>query len=268
MPVKLSPIVDSLDSVPEALRSAFEEREGRFHLAHDIEIETLADVAPLRSALAREKREGQRLAGIESSLKEWGLTIDEVRELKAERDTLKASQGSNKDDVERLRKELVDSHKTELSKRDERIKQRDSFIRRKIAESEADQAIAAAKPLSVRALRPHVLNALEVIEESEGEFEVRVVDERGKPKYSKRTGEPMTVAEFVAEMREMDDFKPLFAGNGGSGSGAEQAAGSPRSGGKRRYTAEQLKDPSVYRQLSAEAAKQGLGVFDIVEMVD
>lgn len=269
MPVKLSPVVDSLDVVPEPLREAFEEREGRFHLAREIEIETMADVAPLRSALAREKREAQRLATVEAALKEAGLTVEEVKELKAERDALKASQGANKDDVERLRRELLDAHKNELAKKDQLIQKRDAFIRRKVAESEADRAIAAAKPLSVKALRPHVLQALEVVEETEGEFEVRVIDERGKPKYSKRTGEPMTVEEFVGELREMDDFKPLFAGSGGSGSGSESGGGTAgRSLGKKRYTREQLKSPELYRQLSAEAAKQGLGVFDIVDMVD
>lgn len=107
MPLPLK--TDSLDAIPEALRSAYVEREGAFHL--DAEIE---DVTPLKSALDKErkrasdaekaKKEADRVrAELEAKIKgaEAGLTEDQQKqyresiraELEKEYEPLKAIEG-------------------------------------------------------------------------------------------------------------------------------------------------------------------------------
>lgn len=273
MPVRIAPVVDSIDALPESVRGAYEERDGRFHLAKEIDIETPDAVAGLRSALDKEKRSRReasekltRLSRFEPLADDDDLaevTADEIREAV----TLRRKGGKAPDaaEVEKIRATLVAAHKKEVDALTGKLTAREQRIQTLYKQTAADAAIAEKKG-NARALRPHVLNALRVVEDGD-EVVVQVVDDSGKERYSKATGLPMTVSELVAEMAESDDFKPLFPGSGMGGSGTTAGDRGGARGGKVRITEAQYKDPATYRRLREEAAKAGKALLDYVEVV-
>lgn len=91
--VAIQPVVESLDTVPEPFRAAYEERDGKFVLAKPIEID---DAAEVKGALAKEResaREATRIAKereaelakmrAEQEAAAAGVTSDKLREIEA-----------------------------------------------------------------------------------------------------------------------------------------------------------------------------------------
>ncbi|GAG17847.1 unnamed protein product, partial [marine sediment metagenome] len=46
-----------------------------------------------------------------------------------------------------------------------------------------------------------------------------VVNEKGEPRVGDSQGNPMTIPQFVEELKGMDDYSPAFDGSGSTGSG-------------------------------------------------
>ena len=273
MPIKLSPSVASLDELPESIRDAYEERDGRFYFTRDIEVEDLPSVAGLRSALDKEKRaareRGERLRlfdGFDPDTFD-GLSGAEVKELIAKRNTPKSGQDEEdtaalRQQFDRTRQQLVENHTKELAKREQATKSAESFIEKLLKTNASSMAITELKG-NVRALMPHVSSATRVVRDEGGEFSVEVIDERGNVRHSKKTGEPMTVAEFVSEMREQDDFKALFAGTGVGGAGSKGANDRNAGGGaaKRwKVTPAEARNPRNASIVAAREEAKKLGV--------
>lgn len=263
MGVKIAPVVDTLDTVPEMLRDRYEERDGKFVLSQEIEIETPDTVAGLRSSFEKEKRERKTLA---DRLKMFdGMDPDEIRAVMEERSKAGEKDAQQKGEWDKLKAALEAGFNKEKTALTEKLNDRSARLNRLLAKTEADAAMQEFKA-NAKALAPHVLGALKV-EEEDGEFRVLVVDDNGKPRYNKR-GELMTAKDLVSEMREDDAFKPFFAGAPGSGSGAEPRKGGGFAGGKVQVTQAQMRDPAFYRDLSERARKEGKAVFDMVNIVD
>jgi hypothetical protein len=263
MPIRLSPVADTLDTVPESFRSLYEEREGRFVLAKDVEIETPETVAGMRSALEKEKRDRKALADRAKLFD--GLDPDEVRTLVEERARAGDKDAERKGEWDKLKESMTAGFNKEKTALTDKVGMLTGRLHKLLATTAADAAMADLKA-NAKALRPHVLASLRV-EEEEGETRVVVVDEAGRPRYNKR-GELMTAADFVADLREDEAFKPFFLGAPGSGSEPPKRTAGGMAGGKRQVTAAQMRDPAFYREVAEEARKQGKGPFDIVNVVN
>ncbi len=270
MPIKLQPVYDSMEQVPESIRHGFEEKDGKAVLTKEIEVEDLPSVAGLKSTLDKTKREQKALA---DRLKAFdGFDAEEYTSLKSELETLRAKGSTDKGEVDRMLAQLKDGQAKELKTRDDKI----VALSSRLVNREKDTAISAALTKfeaagagAAKAVQRLVRDSIDIVEE-DGEYVTHVLDEKGKVRYSKKSGEPMTVEELVEEMASGDEYKVLFKGTGMSGPGTESNGG-PRNrmnGGKKTVSKEQMQDRDFYKQMEAEAKKAGKHVTDYVNIVD
>jgi len=247
MSLKLN--VETLDAIPESLRPLYKEDGGKFRL----ELEGYEDPVGLKSALQKE-RDAARAANKQASA--WaalGKTPEEIQALvdaqrKADEDKLKGA-----GEFDKLRTQMADQHKTELSKKDEVVGKMRANLERYLVDAQATAAIAELKG-SARLLMPHVKAQVKVIEEGEG-FVIRVVDDNGTPRVN-GNGQFLSIKDLVSEMRSGDEFSRAFEPTGTTGSGA---ASRPASGSR---TITQSQFNALPPKERAKAMASGVTVID------
>lgn len=266
MPLKLSPVYDTIDAIPEPVREHYSEVDGKYMFTKEIEVETTQEVAGLRSALDKVKRKEKEL--VESLGKFKDIDPDEYAKAREELEALRAAKSGSKEEMDRAIAAVESRLRTEITKKDERIgklatrlqnREKDTAINAALQKYEATDAGAA------KALQRLVRDMTNVVEEDD-EYVVHVVDDSGKVRYGKR-GEPMTVAELVEEMATSGDFKSMFKGTGASGGGAEGSLKGQRIIGGRRVVSREYAQAN-YRAMKAEADKQGKAVPDLFVIED
>ena len=216
MSLKLT--VDTLDDVPENLRSLYSESDGKFRLA----VDGLEDTAGLKSALQKE-REAARTA--EKQSKAWmalGKTPEEIAALvdaqrKAEED--RALKGG---EFDKLKAQMNEQHKAELAKKDSAVVAMRAQLERHLVDAQATTAITDLKGVPTLLL-PHVKAAVKVVEDGDN-FAVRVVDANGNPRVNGK-GDFLSIRDLVDEMRQNEVFGRAFEPTGATGSGAGGSGG-------------------------------------------
>lgn len=213
MPLKAT--VESLDAVDEQYRELYAEKDGVFRL--DVEgVEFADDVKGLKTALERERtarRDAEKRAKSvpdDFDPDKWKSLTDAQRTAEEE----KAKQAGKWED---WKKQLQEQHAKDLESLNEKLSAKDKRLNSLLITSVAVQEIAKLEG-SAKLLMPHVERMTRVVD-VDGEPVARVVDEKGEERIGK-SGEPMTIAELVGELRESDDYSAAFKGSGASGSGA------------------------------------------------
>lgn len=216
MPLQLT--VDTLDAVPENLRSLYSEADGKFRLA----VDGLEDTAGLKSALQKE-REAARTA--EKQSKAWmalGKTPEEIAALvdaqrKAEED--RALKGG---EFDKLKAQMNEQHKAELDKERGKSSAMRTHLERHLVDAQATTAITDLKGVPALLL-PHVKAAVKVVDDGDN-FAVRVVDANGNPRVNGK-GDFLSIRDLVDEMRQNEVFGRAFEPTGATGSGASGSGG-------------------------------------------
>jgi len=238
-------IIEKLEDAPEALREHYragtkdEGAEGKFVLGVEaVAGWNLEDVSGLKTALSRERTNAQtastqlaKFVDHEGKPMDPGKVLqalEELGELKKLDPKSQADQLANSK-FESLKTQLLDTHKTELSAREERINKLTSTVSSLLIDSVATGAIAEAKG-AVELLLPHVQRHTRV-KETDGKFSVEVVDKDGNVRVNSKA-EPMTIAELITEMRGSDTFGRAFDAEGHTGGGKQPDNPGPGAGGK------------------------------------
>lgn len=212
MSLKLT--VDNLDGIPEDLRGYYTEKEGKYHL----DVSGIEDTKGLKSALDKERKAHEDL---EKQTKAWsrlGKTPEEIAEiLKAQEDAEKAK-AEKAGDWEKLKAQMNDSHAKEMAAKDEQLVNMRRALETNLIDAQATSAIAAAKGVP-ELLLPHVKAHVKVVLDN-GKFAVAVVDAKGDPRINGK-GEPLTISDFVTEMKQNEIFGRAFEGSGQTGTGKE-----------------------------------------------
>lgn len=210
----LSLIVDSLETVAEALRTQYKPTEdGKFRL----DLDGYEDPIGLKSALDKERKaakDATRHAGQWASL---GKTPDEIQALieaqrKSEED--KAVKGG---EWEKLKQQMNEAAQKERAGLEQRLLGKDKAIEKYLIDAQATTAITELKA-SAALLLPHVKGFVKVVEDG-GEFSVRVVDAAGNPRVNAQ-GDFLSIRDLVSEMRLNPVFAPAFPSSGTTGGGA------------------------------------------------
>jgi len=230
----LKAILTKLDDAPEALRefyqpgAAADGTEGRFVLKVEaVDGFALENVTGLKSALGAERTQRERLE--KDVVKFKDLDPDRARAALVELEELKKIDPASEADkiantkFEAARAQLLEKHTGELTGRDQRIGFLAGTVDELLREQRATAAIAEAKG-SVDLLLPHVLKNTRTVEK-DGKFSVEVIDSAGNVRIADGQGNPMKMADLVAEMRKSDTFARAFDGDGHSGSGKEHDSG-------------------------------------------
>ena len=243
-------IVDKLEDVPEALREHYrpgkaeEGAEGKFILGvESVSGWSLEDVSGLKSALGKERTTRETLEKTVVKFKDVDpdralAALAELEELKKIDPSREADKIANTK-FEAAKAQLLESHKRELEAVGGQVKTLTGLVDDYARRQAAVAALAEHKG-SVELLLPHVLNVTR--SEIDGDkVKIRVLQPDGNERVNGR-GDPMTIGELVAEMRQNETFARAFEGDGKGGSGKEHDAqhkGGPRGnmGGSRQERA-------------------------------
>lgn len=228
MPIELEPFVDSLDAVPEALRDAYVERDGKFFLNVISKGGfALEDVSGLKTALGKERTTREALERQVVKFKD--LDPDKAREALAKLEEFTQIDPAKEADkiantkFEAAKAQLLEKHTSETTALNERVAHLTKTVEGLLIDAAATQALAEAKG-SVDLLLPHV-RAHTRVKEVDGKFTVEVVDKDGNVKIADAKGTPMDIAGFVAEMKSSETFGRAFDASGNTGSGKQPGSG-------------------------------------------
>lgn len=252
MAIKLTGVADSIESIPEAYRSSYEERDGKYHLK-EVEFE---DPGEFRSKLSKkEKLLTETNAKLARYSKLQELDSDELDELLTLREMKKQGKPLTTDEkaeLERLNKKAVDKLTAELEAEREGRKQDQAQLKR-FKLTDPIRAIATSEkvgmfPEDFDLAWSEIGNRFKLVEEEGRKAKIVVLDEDGDESDVK-------VEDFFTKLYSQQ--RPKFfkaSGNGGSG-----AAQSGRTGTANGYTIkrEDAKDPQKYRTAKEQAAKAG-----------
>ncbi len=245
--------VESLDAVPEPYRALYAEGEGGYRL--DGALAQRLDVSGLTSALEKERKAAREA---ERQLKAWtalGRGPDEIAGLIAAQDEALARDAERKGEWDRLKAQIAGRHQAEMAERDAALARMRAGLERQLVDAAVSAEVAAQKGATALLL-PHLRGQLRLVEDEAGGFAVRVVDHAGEIRADAR-GQPLSVKELVAELRQSEAFARAFDGTGTSGGGMPPNALSGGTPGVFHLTREQARDPAAYRRARDEAGRVG-----------
>lgn len=169
---------------------------------------------------ANEEAKNYRLKA--KQYEEAGYSPDELKELRRKEMERQQKELERKGDFNKLREQLT----TEFQRKEEEYKKQIESLKSSMEKTliQRDVTAAIAKHDGIETLlRPHVENNVRLVENDDGTMVARVFDSDGSPMFNSR-GEYMTVDEYVASLREHEDFGVAFRGRGQSGSGSRSAS--------------------------------------------
>lgn len=245
--------VESLDAVPEPYRALYAAGEGGYRL--DADLARRLDVSGLTSALDKERKAAREA---ERQLKAWtalGRDPDELAALLAAQDEALARDAERKGEWDRLKAQLAGRHQAELAERDAALTRMRAGLERQLVDAAATAEVAAQKGAAALLL-PHLRGRLTLAEDEAGAFVVRVVDAAGAVRVDAH-GQPLSVKDLVAELRQSEAFARAFDGAGTSGGGMPPNAASGGTPGVFHLTREQARDPAAYRRARDAAGRAG-----------
>lgn len=230
MPLQL--IVDSLDTVPEPLRPNYVKADdGKFRL----DLDGYEDPSNLKSALQKEREAAKAATKQAKAWVDLGKTPEEISALLAKQAQEEEAALKGAGQWDKLKGQMLDQHKAELSKRDDALTKARARLERHLVDAQAVAAIAAHKGVSALLL-PHVKAAVKVVEDGD-ELVVRVVDAAGNPRVNAK-GEFLSIADLVGEMRQDAVFGRAFEPSGATGGGSKDTPGAGRTQGASKTRAE------------------------------
>lgn len=254
----LKAVVETIDSIPEAVRGLYKEAEGKFVLdVEPVEGYALEDVSGLKTTLGKEMSLRKRLE--KDVLKFKDIDPDKAREALAKLEEIGSIDPNKEADrlaserLEVAKRQLLEKHTGEITVRESKIGSLTKTIEGLLIDNAATAALAEAKG-SVELLLPHVQKHTRV-REQDGRYVVEVIDKDGNARIGNAKGDPMTISELVQEMRKSEAFGRAFEGLGQSGGGTQPgngSGGSPQF--KRRSDFKTREDRVAFVEKNGEAA--------------
>ena len=229
----------------------------------------LSNVVGLKTALNKER---SQVSSLKTSLTSFdGLNAEEARTAIIELEARKKDGGNKTRDE--VRAELDVSYKTkfdadrdaltkkfslDLEIKDKRIGSLSLQLERHLIDNSAISAINEANG-AVELLVPIIRTNTAVVTLDNGNLAIRVIDDNGQERMSNKAGivDPMTIDEYVAELKNDSKFARAFKSSGNSGSGATGSSGNVETSGEIRLSGADSRDAQKYRAASERAKKQG-----------
>lgn len=215
-----STVVEKIDLVPEQFRSLYVEKEGK----HVLKSDDPSVKGAVEAILALNKAlKAERVPRMDFTLlKDFGSTPEEIR---AKFDELQEQLRTNaKIDPKKIKEEMAGQFKKDLDTKEARIAALRASLDTHLIDSALKSAIIAEKG-DVELLLPFA-RALMRPMEVDGRYEVTVVDEKGNARFSGVTGQAMTSAELIKEMKQNPKYWKLFDSITPSGAGTRPGASS------------------------------------------
>lgn len=217
-------VIDKLEDVDEKVRELYVEKESEVggvkkkQYVLDAEIE---DTAGLKSALDKTRND---LKAAKTAAAKWDKLGDPEKAAAAlaKVETLEEEEAQKKGKWDELKEAMKLKHADELKAVNEKSAAKDKHIEKLLVDQVLSKAFgeAKAKPSSImKKLVPLAKPNIKVQYEN-GEPVAVVVDEKGNPRIGDGKGSPMTIEQYVAELKADPDYGTDFEATGTSGSGA------------------------------------------------
>lgn len=219
----LPAIRENLDGLSEQEQTHYVENEGKYYL----EVEavggmTLENVTGLKSTLGKLRTNETALQKQVTELTERFKDLDpeEARNALTKMKEIGDWNGDQKiaEAVEAAKRELVKQHKkvkdqleNELSDAQEQLT--DAIVTTKIVEA------LQKEEGNVELLMPHVKNHVRMVKNQEGRFIPEVINDAGEQRIGDTDGSPMTITQYITEMKTQKTFAAGFPGANSTGSG-------------------------------------------------
>lgn len=215
-------VADSPTDLPEGLRAAAKTVEGKLVVEALPEGWGLEDVSGLKKTVSEERTARKAL---EKAVAQYE-GIDDAAAAREALTQMRAGSLKSSKELDEFRKQLEAKVAADLAKKDQTVSALTQQLREQLVDGEAVKAIAAAGG-NAKLLLPIVRAAVKAELGQDGKFSVTLHDEQGKELVSSAEGStrPMTLPEFVSQLRTQAEFKAAFAGSGTGGSGASSATG-------------------------------------------
>lgn len=218
----LSLEVEKLDAVPEAVRSFYEERDGKYRL----KVQGVEDTAGLKSALQKERERGK-------AAEKWeklGKTPDEIQEAFARLDAIETDKQKASGNFEAVQKKLMDQFAQKEAVFQSTITSLTEHLRKATVENTMMAALQKAGITSEGIdVLPEVLVKRVKVDMVDGAMSVKVFQADGVTPMLGKKGEA-TVEDLVAFA--VEKYPSLFAAQGKSGSGKPPNSSAGGAGGK------------------------------------
>lgn len=244
----LKAIVDATEhaGLADHFKSEYVERDGKFFLdVTSVDGYELDNVAGLKTTLGKEMTTRKELEKTVVKFKD--IDPQKAREALAKLEELEQIDPSKDIDkiantkFEAAKSQLIKKHGEELDAEKGRSGKYRNKIEKLMVDNVATAAVANAKG-SIELLLPHIQKSTRVVEDGD-DFKVEVIDKDGNVRIGDSKGQPMTISELVAEMRNSDTFGRAFEGDGQTGTGKKPTNGAPTGGLKRsQMTPEQKRE--------------------------
>lgn len=266
----LKAVIDSVEGLSSDVQEHYAEKDGKFFLAvTSVDGLELSDPRGLKSALSKEKENASKskkqlaeFVDIDPVKAREALgKMDEIANWTPDEKTREAQEAFESKLTTKLEKERQ-QQLTKFKEEQDKLATRNSILEKELHHSMIDMAAtdAIVKAGAEPDLLLHKVTSRMRIQEEEGKFSVVIVDESGTPQLSTKPGEyqtPMSVEEFIAELKEIKTLAPAFKGIGATGSGARTSTSVNAGQKKHTITREQMKDFSLFRKMREAAAEDG-----------
>lgn len=222
--------LDTLSGLPTKLHGLYVKDGEKF---------TYKDPAALRNALETTRTERNQLrqkAGAANQLEELGLTLDEVKELKQQRDDAEQARLKKEGDFESLKQQIEDNFATKEKGWQDREGKLLKALERTMVDADA-RAVLAEEDLqgNPTLLLPHIRGRVKIVETDDG-FERQVLLPDGKTPMLNAESKPATLRDLFVELKAKQEFGGAFKGVNHSGGGTPPnggGGGTPPAGTKR-----------------------------------
>ena len=241
----LKAILESVDGLPDPIKSEYVEKDGRFVLSVEpVDGYELDDVSGLKTTLSKVNG---NFSSAEKELKKFGSTWNKEKNawdhsidpIKAKTAIAKYDEFVNFDPnkeadkvaeakVEAVKTQLVESHTAEMAAKEEEINLLSSTVSDLLIKQQATMALAEHKG-DPELLMPHIERQTRV-GRKDGKFFAEVIDKDGQVRIGNAKAEPMTISQLVEEMKKSPTYGKAFEGEGTGGSGKQpngNGGGSP-----------------------------------------
>jgi hypothetical protein len=229
----LKAVIDKLDDVPEAFRSEYTEKDGKFVLS----VENYVDEGAKKIIDAERAARAKAEKDLKDSRKTWeklGKSPEEIEKLVAESKAAEQKRLEEAGEFEKVKTQIIESAEKEkkalrdqLANKDLEVGGLKTSLQKRLVDVEATAAIAGAK--GEPALLLPAIRSRTKVEEIDGEFVVKVLDQKGDPMVDGK-GNPLTVGDLVSELKQDKVYGRAFDASGNSGSGMRPNGGSGSSG--------------------------------------
>lgn len=251
----LKATLESLDGVSDEIKAHYVEGDGKFTLGVDPVDGVELTTGGLTSALSKER---ETVRSLKDQVAKFGdLDVQKARDALTKVEEMANWKPEDKiqEQIDSVKKQLVEQHSQETAERDATIESLTSNVEELLVEAQVKAALKEHEGFDL--MVPHVKAKTRMRQDEKGTFVVEVLGADGNPRLG-GDGKTLSISALVEEMKKDPQYAPGFKGVDSSGGGVPPGGPSgPGGGSAHTISGADAKDVGKYRAAKAAAEKAG-----------